>query len=76
MTNLHTLIDERIKEFEDSFVEMSPLHGRDMHNRPPLYDTDLKEVELMKKFLRTTLEDVARATADAVREEKKEWYHP
>ena len=41
--------NEIIKEFDDRFVEMSI--GRDMANRPPLYDVKTKDVNEIKQFI-------------------------
>ena len=55
------------KEFDNNFVHMSPLHGRDFHNRPPLYDTDLKEVKAIKSFWHTQLEEAVREVLEEVK---------
>lgn len=49
-------IEEVIQEFENAFVNMSPMRGRDMHNRPPLYDTETRDVEEMKQFIKSSLQ--------------------
>lgn len=58
------------REFRKSFVEMSI--GRDMHNRPPLYETDLEDVSDIISFfsskygqlLREKIEEIMEAIKD------------
>ena len=47
-----------MEEFNQLFVEMHPMYGRDTHNPPPLYDTDLEEVKAMQNWLRDALASV------------------
>lgn len=39
------------KEFDENFVEMHPIHGHDMNNRPILYETDFSDIDEIKKFI-------------------------
>ena len=48
-----TQTEEWEKEFDSEFVEMGLL--RDMHNRPPLYDTKDTDINDIKDFIRTLL---------------------
>lgn len=43
--NIKQFLEEGEKEFRESFVEMNILYGRDMHNRPPLYETENEDVD-------------------------------
>lgn len=44
------------ERFQEQFVEMSTFYARDMHNRPPLYDTKTEDVEAIKSFIQTELD--------------------
>ena len=39
------------KEFDENLVEMSPLRGQDMHNRPVLYDVEYDRIDEIKSHL-------------------------
>ena len=39
------------KEFNENLVEMSPLRGQDMHNRPVLYDVENDKIDEIKSHL-------------------------
>ena len=45
------------EKFYKELVEMSPLKGRDMHNRPPLYDTPDEKIEEIKQFIKQALQE-------------------
>lgn len=53
-----TLKKEIIEEFENSFIKMSP--GRDMKNRPPLYDTNTEDVDEICSFLYQVIDRTRR----------------
>ncbi len=39
------------KEFDENLVQMSPLRGQDMHNRPVLYDVEYDRIDEIKSHL-------------------------
>jgi hypothetical protein len=53
MTNKY--IEEVLKDFDEYFVEMHPMFGHDMHNRPILYDTETDEVQEIRNFISSSL---------------------
>ena len=69
-------IEEVIQEFENAFVNMSPMRGRDMHNRPPLYDTKTRDVEEMKQFIQSALQKQIEMIEGEVESSKKEISKP
>ena len=57
------------REFDNGLVEMSLMYGRDMHNRPPLYDLDLRKVRAIKEWCASFIEDLLTQDLDKAREE-------
>jgi hypothetical protein len=47
-----------LTDFREKFVEMHPSSGSDMHNRPLLYDANVKEVRALEHFISTLIEQV------------------
>ena len=56
------------EKFYKELVEMSPLKGRDMHNRPPLYDTPDEKIEEIKQFIKEALQE----QEERIKQEMKE----
>ena len=50
-------IEKKLKEFDRELVEMNLFKGRDMHNRPPLYDTTDEKIEEIKQFIKQALQE-------------------
>ncbi len=50
-------IEEKLKEFDRELVEMNLFKGRDMYNRPPLYDTPDEKIEEIKQFIKQALQE-------------------
>jgi hypothetical protein len=63
------------REFDNGLVEMSLMYGRDMHNRPPLYDLDLRKVREIKEWCASFIEELLTQELDRAREEgyQKGW---
>ena len=59
-------IEEKLKEFDRELVEMNLFKGRDMYNRPPLYDTPDEKIEEIKQFIKQALQE----QEDRIREEE------
>lgn len=56
MTNeIETKIE---KEFNEQLVEMNNLIGRDMNNRPPLYDLEFDKIDEIKQFIFQTIDEL------------------
>lgn len=70
MKTLQKHIDEVMEDFTEYFVEMHSIHGRDMHNRPPLYDTEIEQVQEIKDFLTEAIIKTAQLTHDSERPEE------
>lgn len=56
MTQNQEWKEEQLKKFDEYFVEMHPMYGHDMHNKPILYDTDSEDVLKIKAFLSQALD--------------------
>ena len=63
-----TLIESIMEGFDEELIEMSPLKGRDMNNRPPLYDLEYDKINEIKSFL---LHSLSRVAHEAVRNNKQ-----
>ena len=57
------------REFDNGLVEMSLMYGRDMHNRPPLYDLDLRKVREIKEWCASFIEELLTQELSKAREE-------
>lgn len=66
--------EEWIKDFYQRFVHMSPLNGKDMSNRPLLYDSKLKDVGELVDFIRSERLAAQREVIKMILE-KSEDYH-
>ena len=60
--------EEVEKEFEEYFVEMHPMYGHDMYNRPILYEMQDDKVADIKSFLHTQRLQDLEAVEEMVRE--------
>lgn len=58
------------EKFYKELVEMSPLKGRDMHNRPPLYDTPDEKIEEIKQFIKQALQEQRQSILEEIEEMK------
>lgn len=54
------------EKFYKELVEMSPLKGRDMHNRPPLYDTPDEKIEEIKQFIKQALQSQKQSILEEI----------
>ena len=61
-------IEEKLKEFDRELVEMNLFKGRDMYNRPPLYDTPDEKIEEIKQFIKQALQE----QEERIKQEMKE----
>lgn len=43
--------EEWKERFRHYFIEMHPINGHDMHNRPLLYDAEFEKIELLVEFI-------------------------
>lgn len=57
------------EKFYKELVEMSPLKGRDMHNRPPLYDTPDEKIEEIKQFIKQALQEQRQSILEEIYKE-------
>lgn len=60
------------EKFYKELVEMSPLKGRDMHNRPPLYDTPDEKIEEIKQFIKQALQSQRQSILEEIEKKIKE----
>ncbi len=57
------------ERFKEELVEMNIFLGRDMQNRPPLYETSDEKVEEIKEFIRREINNASQEAATKAREE-------
>jgi len=69
---MNNYIEEKLKEFDRELVEMNLFKGRDMHNRPPLYDTPDEKIEEIKQFIKQALQEQEERIIDEERQRRKE----
>ena len=61
------------EEFDREFVELHPIDGTDMFNRPIFYDTSTDQVDRVKSFLKSSIIKVLEVEIE--REEKQVKIH-
>ena len=65
-------IEEKLKEFDRELVEMNLFKGRDMYNRPPLYDTPDEKIEEIKQFIKQALQEQEERIREEEYQRRKE----
>ncbi len=65
--SLHQHLEEIPKRFDEQLVGMNLYLGRDMHNRPPLYDMNDDRVQEIKDFLLQSNKETIEKVIEEVR---------
>lgn len=64
--------EEWKERFRHYFIEMHPINGHDMHNRPLLYDAEFEKIELLVEFIQHEIQLARKEVKEEVLDDEEE----